>query len=314
MSEIKFLDLFNLKADTKKAYFKLSLRKGTQYTSALVSLFLLISFIIEIKNDTVISKDVIYKYVSISLIPFLCTYFLFKSSVNFDYKTAITGYKLYNISLFVQLIALIVIAITLHQPLINLAKDETISQYNNNNSNRILDEILRNTTLENNTDSFAVNDTEKNNNTDYIFINDANSGNTTETKEQNKNSKNTNEDQNNNKDNNTKTNSDNKSQTNNINKDEKSYSIKNNITKSDLLNYAITALFLIWELYGNFIVYNYTKQINAGNDAFVDGQPFNRYVEDLAPSENSSRENTPRNNAMPDPRNNSANIELGARV
>jgi hypothetical protein len=216
----------------------------------------------------------------------------------------------------VQLIALIIIAITLHQPLISLLKDSNNSndKMNSINSNRrILDEILNsnnsNFTYSFNSSELMVNNTP--NDTDgYVLINDANNNTNSNALDKSKNDNNLKETDkesfNKNK------NPDNKEE-NNLVEENSSNNIFTKVTKNELINYSITLLFLIWELYANFIVYNYTKQINAGNDAFVDGQPFNRYVEDLAPSENSSRNNTPQHSVLPESRNN-INIELNSRV
>jgi cytochrome c oxidase subunit IV len=56
-------------------------------------------------------------------------------------------------------------------------------------------------------------------------------------------------------------------------------------------------VFLVVELFTAWICYSYTKNVGMGNDALADGQNFDRYVENLASSENSkgsSRRNSER--------------------
>jgi hypothetical protein len=75
----------------------------------------------------------------------------------------------------------------------------------------------------------------------------------------------------------------------------------------------ISSIFMVIQLYFNWIIYNYHKQLSLGNDALVDGQPFNRYFENMAPSEKSSRNSTPRQSPI-NSRRVDDSFELGANA
>ena len=56
-------------------------------------------------------------------------------------------------------------------------------------------------------------------------------------------------------------------------------------------------VFLFIELITTWIAYSYSKSVGMGKDALADGQSFDRYAENLAPSSSSdnSRRSSPRN-------------------
>jgi hypothetical protein len=64
------------------------------------------------------------------------------------------------------------------------------------------------------------------------------------------------------------------------------YRIYNFVKPSGLLFFT---LLTVYEFYYLWIVYNYTNQLERGNDALVDGFNFNRYVENFGSADNSFR-------------------------
>jgi hypothetical protein len=56
-------------------------------------------------------------------------------------------------------------------------------------------------------------------------------------------------------------------------------------------------LYIIYEVFYIWIAYCYTKHLQQGNDALVDGQNFNRYIENLA-SNDTSRISSPKNSHL----------------
>jgi hypothetical protein len=62
----------------------------------------------------------------------------------------------------------------------------------------------------------------------------------------------------------------------------------------DKIDFVFFMILTIWEFYYIWIVYNYTKQLEKGNDALVDGQNFNTYVVNFASSVDSSINNISR--------------------
>ena len=69
--------------------------------------------------------------------------------------------------------------------------------------------------------------------------------------------------------------------------------------QSEITNYLVNTtipqvIYLVFEFICLFICYLYTKNLGLGKDALVDGQTFDRYVENLASSDN-SRQSSPRN-------------------
>ena len=66
-----------------------------------------------------------------------------------------------------------------------------------------------------------------------------------------------------------------------------------------LIFYLICILvFIILELYCIWIVFIYTYNIILGNDAYVSGEYFNKYVENLASSRGSSHCGTPKKSSI----------------
>ena len=55
------------------------------------------------------------------------------------------------------------------------------------------------------------------------------------------------------------------------------YKNSSKFTKFILPNF----IYLLYELQVTWICYSYTKHLSDGNDALVDGQKFDRYIEDL---------------------------------
>jgi hypothetical protein len=61
-----------------------------------------------------------------------------------------------------------------------------------------------------------------------------------------------------------------------------------------LISISIQLVYLLFEFFYLWVTYSYTKNLGLGKDALVDGQTFDRYIENLASSE-SSRRNSDRN-------------------
>jgi hypothetical protein len=61
-----------------------------------------------------------------------------------------------------------------------------------------------------------------------------------------------------------------------------------------LISISIQLVYLLLEFFYLWVSYSYTKNLGLGKDALVDGQTFDRYIENLASSE-SSRRNSDRN-------------------
>jgi hypothetical protein len=62
----------------------------------------------------------------------------------------------------------------------------------------------------------------------------------------------------------------------------------------DEVDFLFFVFLTFWEFYYIWIVYNYTKQLEKGNDALVDGQNFDTYVVNFASSADSSINNISR--------------------
>lgn len=69
----------------------------------------------------------------------------------------------------------------------------------------------------------------------------------------------------------------------------KSFNLREKYTANALFCF----LFLIFEFYFIWVGYCYTRNLSLGNDALADGQTFDRYIENLAPS-SSSKQSSPK--------------------
>ena len=62
----------------------------------------------------------------------------------------------------------------------------------------------------------------------------------------------------------------------------------------DEFDFGFFMILTVWEFYYIWIVYNYTRELEKGNDALVDGQNYNTYVVNFASSVDSSINNISR--------------------